>query len=570
MTTPTRDFSSNEIDAGAAASNEHSRRGDEAAPAALRIHPDDNVVVAVRAVNAGADIALAGSAIRALEAVPSGHKIAARDLAAGERVVKYGHVIGETSQAVPRGGWVHTHNMRTLLSGKIEYVYEPQSARSDVGKIGSAPAERDGAKSEQAGAGRDRGKSGVAVAESDRGNQGSPAAEVPTFMGYRRSNGRVGTRNEVWVINTVGCVNRSAQRIARMCNDRFAGDIDGVHAFAHPFGCSQLGDDLQYTQRILAGLIRHPNAGGVLVLGLGCENNQMDALLALAGDVDRERIRYFNSQEVLDEVEAGVEAVEELVQVMKEDRRSDCPISELVLGLKCGGSDGFSGITANPLVGRVADRLSEYGGTALLTEVPEMFGAEQQLMNRAVSEDVFLDVVSMINSFKQYFISHNQPVYENPSPGNKEGGLTTLEEKSLGATQKGGQAPVARVVDYGAEADAGLAGLALVYSPGNDGVSVTAEVAAGATVVLFTTGRGTPLGFPVPTLKISSNSEIYEKKPHWIDFNAGALLDGSANMEELADDLFDLIVRTASGETAAKNELNDYREIAIWKEGVTL
>ena len=528
-----QDISATDINAGAAASSSR-LRSDAATPAVLRIHPDDNVVVTIRAVEAGQEIAVDGSSIRTLEAISSGHKIAIRDFEPGERVVKYGHVLGEASEAVARGAWIHTHNMRTLLSGEIEYVYEPDAATSE------------------------------------RRSSGSAAEEVPTFMGYRRANGRVGTRNEVWVINTVGCVNRSAQRIARICNDRFARDIDGVHAFAHPFGCSQLGDDLQHTQRILAGLIRHPNAGGVLVLGLGCENNQMDDLLALAGEVDRSRIRYFNSQEVLDEVEAGVEAVEELVQVMKEDRRSECPITDLVLGLKCGGSDAFSGITANPLVGRVADRLSDYGGTALLTEVPEMFGAEQQLMNRAISEEVFSDLVSMINNFKQYFISHNQPVYENPSPGNKEGGLTTLEEKSLGATQKGGQARVARVVNYGAEAEPGLGGLALVYAPGNDGVSVTAEVAAGATIVLFTTGRGTPLGFPVPTLKISSNSEIYEKKPHWIDFNAGALLSGSASMDELTDDLFNLIARTASGESAAKNELNDYREIAIWKEGVTL
>lgn len=497
-------------------------------PRVVRIHPEDNVVVAVRPIEAGANITVDGAAIVVREEIPAGHKVALDDLSAGDRVVKYGHVIGQLSDAVPRGAWIHSHNMKTLLAGESEYVYRP------IQKDGASPA------------------------------------DMPTFMGYRRADGRVGTRNEIWVINTVGCVNRSAQRVARMCDDRYADEIDGVHAFAHPFGCSQLGDDLRYTQRILAGLIRHPNAGGVLVLGLGCENNQMDDLLAMAGDVERNRIRYFNSQEVLDEIEEGIEAVDELVEIMKEDERTECPITDLVLGLKCGGSDGFSGISANPVVGRVADRLTTYGGTALLTEVPEMFGAEQQLMNRATSQDVFEGLVSMINNFKQYFVDHGQPVYENPSPGNKDGGLTTLEEKSLGATQKGGQAPVARVLDYGEAAEPGMGGLSLLYAPGNDGVSVTAEVAAGATVVLFTTGRGTPLGFPAPTLKISSNSEIYEKKPHWIDFNAGALLDGSSTMEDLSNDLFDLIVRVASGEERAKNELNDYREIAIWKEGVTL
>lgn len=495
----------------------------------IRMHPDDNVAVALDALAPGDRVDVAGQAVEVGEAVPAGHKVALQPLAAGDRVVKYGHVLGAATTAVARGAWVHTHNLRTLLADDLAYTYTPR------------PAAR-----------------------------ATPAGAVPIFQGYRRADGRVGTRNEVWVINTVGCVNRAAQRIARRAGERFADVIDGVHAFAHPFGCSQLGDDLRYTQRILAGLIRHPNAGGVLILGLGCENNQMEDLLRMAGDVDPERVRYFNAQAVLDEVEEGVEAVGELVEVMRGDVRTACPVTELVLGLKCGGSDAFSGVTANPLVGRIADRLTGYGGTALLTEVPEMFGAEQQLMDRAADEAVFERIVTMINDFKAYFRAHDQPIYENPSPGNKEGGLTTLEEKSLGATQKGGQAPVTQVLGYGEAAAPAAGGLALLYAPGNDGVSVTAEVASGATLVLFTTGRGTPLGFPVPTLKISTNTGIYEQKPHWIDFNAGALLDGSGTMETLTDALFDLIRRTASGEARARNEVNDYREIAIWKEGVTL
>ena len=497
----------------------------------IHVHPDDDVCVAVRALRAGETIDARGTTLEVVDDVPAGHKVALRRLEEGDEVLKYGHVIGRTTQAVPPGAWVHSHNLATLLSGTATYEYQPSPARSD----------------EAVGNGTRR-----------------------TFMGYRRADGRVGTRNEIWVINTVGCVNRSAQRIARMGNDRFAGVIDGVHAFAHPFGCSQLGDDLRYTQRILAGLIRHPNAGGVIIVGLGCENNQVDELLAMAGDVDRNRIRFFNSQQVLDEVETGVERVEELVEVMRGDVRMECDASELVLGLKCGGSDGFSGLSANPLVGRVADRLGALGGTSILTEVPEMFGAEQQLMNRSADREVFGRFVRMINDFKQYFTSHGQPIYENPSPGNKDGGLTTLEEKSLGAVQKGGQAPVKDIVGYGEAAKPGLGGLALLYAPGNDGVSVTAEVAGGATVVLFTTGRGTPLGFPVPTLKISSNNEIAENKPNWIDFSAGDLLNGTTNMDLLERQLFDLVLRVASGEERTKNELNDYREIAIWKEGVTL
>jgi altronate hydrolase len=494
-------------------------------PQAVRIHPDDNVAVAVGPLHEGTEVAVDGARVVLAEDIPAGHKLALAPLAPGDAVRKYGFVIGEATAPVAAGTWVHSHNLRTRLSGTLEYAYQPVS------------------------------------------RNGSASPQIPTFMGYRRANGRVGTRNEVWIVNTVGCVNTAAERIARIASERFAGRVDGVHAFSHPYGCSQLGDDLRNTQRVLAGLLRHPNAGGVLVLGLGCENNQMDELLALGGDVDRDRLRFFNTQDVVDEVEEGVDAVEELVARMEGDARVECPASELIVGHKCGGSDGFSGITANPLVGRIADRVTAMGGGVILTEVPEMFGAEQVLMNRAADEGVFQDVVSMVNDFKEYFLRHGQPVYENPSPGNKAGGLTTLEEKSLGAIQKGGAATISRVLRYGEPATTG--GLSLLEAPGNDGVSSTAMVASGATVLLFTTGRGTPLGFPVPTIKISSNSHIAEKKPHWIDFNAGALLDGDATMKELADELFARVLAVASGEQT-NNEKHGYREIAIWKEGVTL
>lgn len=495
-------------------------------PRAVRIHPDDNVAVAVEPLHEGSDIAVDGARVVLVEDIPAGHKLALVPLAPGDAVTKYGFVIGEATTAVAAGGWVHSQNLRTRLSGTLEYRYQP--VRRDA----------------------------------------SASIEIPTFMGFRRANGRVGTRNEVWIVNTVGCVNTAAERIARLASERYAGRVDGVHAFSHPYGCSQLGDDLRNTQAVLAGLLRHPNAGGVLVLGLGCENNQMDALLALAGDVDRDRLRFFNTQDVVDEVEEGVDAVGELVAAMEGDARTVCPASELILGHKCGGSDGFSGITANPLVGRIADRLTAMGGGVLLTEVPEMFGAEQVLMNRAADEGVFGEVVAMVNDFKEYFLRHDQPVYENPSPGNKAGGLTTLEEKSLGAIQKGGSATVRRVLRYGEPASTG--GLSLLEAPGNDGVSSTAMVASGATVLLFTTGRGTPLGFPVPTIKISSNRHIAEKKPHWIDFNAGALLDGAATLDGLADELFARVLDVASGRIRTNNETHGYREIAIWKEGVTL
>jgi altronate hydrolase len=499
-------------------------------PPLVRVHPSDDVAVAVTALAAGTEAAVDGVRVVVAEGVDAGHKVALREIDAGEPVRKYGFPIGIATEPIAAGGWVHSHNLHTALSGTLDYRWNGQGT-------------------------------------GDRG-QGTAGVSIPTFLGYRRATGRVGTRNEVWIVNTVGCVNTAADRIARAASDRFAGAVDGVFSFSHPYGCSQLGDDLGNTQKILAGLLRHPNAGGVLVLGLGCENNQLHELLALAGEVDASRIRFFNTQDVVDEVEEGIEAVGELVAAMAGDRRVEVPASELIVGHKCGGSDGFSGITANPLLGRVADRLAAMGGGVILTEVPEMFGAEQMLMDRAADEGVFGGIVEMVNDFKDYFLRHGQPVYENPSPGNKAGGLTTLEEKSLGAIQKGGRATVTRVLRYGQAASTG--GLQLLEAPGNDGVSSTAMVASGATMLLFTTGRGTPLGFPVPTLKVSSNTAIAEKKPHWIDFNAGALLDGAATLDTLADELFALVLDVASGRVKTNNEKHGYREIAIWKEGVTL
>jgi len=491
----------------------------------VRIHPDDNVAVAVDPLEAGDAFSLDGHR-EAGTAVPAGHKIALTAIPEGEVVTKYGFPIGRATARIEAGEWIHSHNLSTALSGAVEYEWHTP-----------------------------------AVAHVN-------PPTIPTFEGYRRQNGRVGTRNEIWVLNTVGCVNHAAERIARLASERFGDKVDGVHAFSHPYGCSQLGDDLKNTQRVLGGLMRHPNAGGVLLLGLGCENNQIDSLLSVAGEIDRSRLTVFNTQDVMDEIAEGGAGVGKLVERMEHDKRETVPASELIIGNKCGGSDGFSGITANPLVGRIADRISAMGGGVILTEVPEMFGAEQVLMDRATDKSVFDDIVSMINDFKDYFTRHGQPIYENPSPGNKAGGLTTLEEKSLGAIQKGGRAPIRRVLRYGAPATTG--GLSLLESPGNDGVSSTAMTVSGATMLLFTTGRGTPLGFPVPTIKIASNSEIAAKKPHWIDFNAGALLDGTATLDNLADDLMKLILDIASGRKLARNEEQGYREIAIWKEGVTL
>ncbi len=494
----------------------------------LKIHGSDNVAVAVEDLSQGSLIELKGISVNVLNSIKKGHKVALADLNENENIIKYGHVIGRATQKIKAGEWIHSHNMKTNLNDKIQYSYNHVSS-----------------------------------------NEKKENVSIPTFFGYKRKNGKTATRNEIWIINTVGCVNTSAERIAKISNEKFNSDnFDGVFSFSHPYGCSQLGDDLVNTQKVLAGLMMNPNAGGVLVLGLGCENNQMNELLKQAEGVDEERIKFFNSQDVLDEVEVGVDKVGELFELLKNDKREEVPISELTIGMKCGGSDGFSGISANPLVGRMTDLISSYDGRVLLTEVPEMFGAEQQLMNRAKSEEVYQKIISLINNFKEYFLSHNQPIYENPSPGNKEGGLTTLEEKSLGAIQKGGTTSINQVLNYGQQVSE--RGLSLLYAPGNDGVSSTAMTASGATIILFTTGRGTPLGFPVPTVKISSNSALFNKKPNWIDFNAGQVLEGEKSMDDVAGDLLRHIINIASGKEKTKNEINGYKEIAIWKEGVTL
>jgi altronate hydrolase len=503
----------------------------------IKIHDRDNVVIAMTQLAAGVRIGNGAGEVVTTSEIPRGHKIALTKLEVGQPILKYGFTIGRATQEIPAGNWVHTHNLETMLGDNVEYSYRPVTA--------------------------------------DRFGPNAPYAmrrEVEParkeFKGYRRPGG-TGTRNEIWIINTVACVNNAAERIARQAHEQYAtGNIDGIYAFPHPYGCSQLGDDLKATQKVLAGLLNHPNAGGVLVLGLGCENNAIKYFVDQLGGFDPERVKFLNAQDVEDEVEEGLKLVGELVSYANNFKRELRPLSDLVIGMKCGGSDGLSGITANPLVGRITDRLSESGGTAIISEVPEMFGAEQILMNRARDEAVFRSIVEMINGFKDYYRLYDQPIFENPSPGNKEGGITTLEEKSLGAIQKGGQATVTQVLAYGERATE--PGLVLLESPGNDGVSSTAEAVAGANLILFTTGRGTPLGVPTPTIKISTNTELAVKKPKWIDFDAGVILTGTRTLEQSTEELLDFILRVASGEVRAKNELNGFREITIFKTGVTL
>lgn len=493
----------------------------------LKINENDKVVVALKTIPAGetvtVDVQGEKRQITALEEIPAGHKMAICDIPAGAEVIKYGYRIGNAKENIRAGAWVHTHNLKTALGDLLEYQYEP-----------------------------------VEVEEKH--------TEDVTFMGFKRPDGKVGVRNEIWIVPTVGCVNNVATAIARQANRFVKGTVEEVIAFPHPYGCSQMGDDQEHTRQILADLINHPNAGGVLVLGLGCENSNIDVLKNYIGDYDENRVRFLVAQECEDEIAEAVEVVKELIGYASGFEREPVSVSRLVIGMKCGGSDGLSGITANPLVGRFSDTLISKGGTTILTEVPEMFGAETILMNRCADRELFDKTVELINDFKNYFKSHNQTIYENPSPGNKKGGISTLEDKSLGCTQKSGSAKVRGVLRYGETVK--TAGLNLLSAPGNDLVAATALAAAGAQIVLFTTGRGTPFSSPVPTVKIATNSTLAGRKKNWIDFNAGVLVE-DRSMEEETAKLFAYVVEVASGRKVCSEEAG-FHDMAIFKQGVTL
>jgi altronate hydrolase len=498
----------------------------------IKINEQDNVVVALSPLPEGQIITTTDSltgesvVVTALSEIPAGHKMAICDIPQGGEIVKYGYRIGFASQPIRKGEWIHTHNMKTGLGDLLDYTYQPENA----------PVFR------------------------------PKSVENATFMGYRRTNGKVGIRNEIWIVPTVGCVNNVATLIATQAKGLVKGKAEDVIAFPHPYGCSQMGEDQEATRTILADLINHPNAGGVLVLGLGCENSNIDVLKDYIGTYDEKRVKFLVSQESDDEVDDAIALIGELAEVVATDEREEISASELVVGMKCGGSDGLSGITANPLVGRFSDLLIGAGGSTILTEVPEMFGAETILMNRCANKELFDETVELINGFKSYFKRHDQTIYENPSPGNKKGGISTLEDKSLGCTQKSGSAPVEGVLSYG-EAIAHK-GLNLLSAPGNDLVAATALAASGAHMVLFTTGRGTPFASPVPTVKIATNSVLAQKKANWIDFNAGVIAQ-DGNLEDEAQRLFAYVLKVASGEKVRSEEAG-FHDMAIFKQGVTL
>lgn len=490
----------------------------------ILIHPSDSVAIALIPLTKGTP--LTDIHVTLAEDIDKGGKIALQDMPKGSAVIKYGSPIGYLLEDVKQGYLIHTHNLKTLLSDELEYDYQP-----DFPQVKTITTPK-------------------------------------TIEAFVRKNGEIGIRNELWVIPTVGCINAIGktivERFKKACHELEL--IDGVYFFDHPYGCSQLGDDHENTRTILADMLKHPNAGGILVIGLGCENNQLDEFMQLVGEYDAERIKTMISQQETDEISQGVKLLDTLFSVMKHDKRTPVSIGKLKVGLECGGSDGLSGITANPLLGKFSDYLITQGGSSVLTEVPEMFGAEHILFSRCQDRATFDKAVEMVNAFKRYFLAHNQPVYENPSPGNKKGGITTLEDKSLGCTQKAGDSAVIDVLTYGERLK--HPGLTLLSAPGNDAVATSALAAAGCHMVLFTTGRGTPYGGFVPTVKLSTNSELATKKPHWIDFDAGQLVYDKS-MDELLTEFIDYIAAVASGRPTC-NEKNDFRNLAIFKNGVTL
>jgi altronate hydrolase len=503
---------------------------------AIKIHELDNVAVALQVLSAGQEIPIAFDTITIMEEIPVGHKFALVKLEPNNEVIKYGYSIGKAIEPIHKGEWVHTHNLKTGLGEVLGYSYQPQSQAQ------------------------------TSIVVSANETEETIDSKDTYFNGYRRENGTVGIRNELWIIPTVGCVNDIARLLEKKGKEYLTDDIEELVAFTHPYGCSQLGDDQQNTQKILAGLINHPNAAGILVLGLGCENNHVDEMKKHIGDYSKDRVKFLICQEWEDEIEQGIKLIRELISHASKYKREKINVNELIIGLKCGGSDGLSGITANPTVGAFSDLLIKEGGTTILTEVPEMFGAETILMNRCAEQALFDQTVALINDFKQYFMDYNQPIYENPSPGNKKGGISTLEDKSLGCTQKSGNAQVTGVLRYGEKVTG--KGLMLLSSPGNDLVASTALAASGAHIILFTTGRGTPFGAPVPTIKISSNTVLADMKKGWIDFNAGRLLEGTSLLT-LSKELFSLVLEVASGKKV-KSEESGYRDLAIFKQGVTL
>jgi altronate hydrolase len=502
--------------------------------ATVRLHPADDVAIAIRDLAVGTRIEAEGVTTR--ELVPAGHKVSTRRIEIGAPVHRYAQVIGFASQPIDAGEHVHSHN---LAMGEVVVDHDHASAYAPT-----------------------------------------TAVDVPaTFMGIRRTDGRVATRNYVAVIATVNCSATAARAIADEI--RSSGvlasypNVDGVVALTHGSGCGMdgSGEGIDVLRRTIAGYATHPNIAGVLLVGLGCEANGLGALLTTRRLDEGPRLAALNIQDVGGTrrcIDAGVERLVAMLPAADDVRREPVPASQLMIGLQCGGSDGYSGITANPALGAAVDLLVRHGGTAILSETPEIYGAEHLLTRRAVSRDVGRKIVHHIDWWRDYTTRNHGEMDNNPSPGNKAGGLTTILEKSLGAVAKGGTTGLMDVYGYAEQVT--TSGLVFMDTPGFDPVSVTGQVAGGANMVAFTTGRGSAYGcIPAPSIKLSTNTALYERQRDDIDINCGRLLDEQVSVAELGRQIFDELLRVASG-AATKSEMLGYghNEFAPWMIGATM
>lgn len=497
---------------------------------AIKLYPQDTVALATSELKKGQTVTVDGETITLLDDIPNAHKIALKDFETGEAVRKYDNIIGYASKPIKKGEWIHSHNEVTGLGKSKEYTY-------DFNPISIFPGESD-----------------------------------KTFMGYDRADGGAGIRNHLAIISTVFCANGPLRKLARMAEAKYPAteNFDGIIAFDQEFGCSQTGKDLVTTCKIIAGIAKNANFGGVLLVSNGCEMAIPSVLEQYMGDYDKKRIRTLTLQEVEDEFTAGMELIDEIMEEMKDDKRTPININRLHIAMNCGGSDGYSGITANTLLGTLCDTLVKEGAIMNMTEVPEMMGAEHILMNRAADKSIFDDIVKMMYDYDAYFARYGEKAADNPTQGNKAGGLTTLEEKSLGCIQKGGHCAVMEVLEYGERATKN--GFVLVSGPGNDLAGVSGQIAAGAVLTIFTTGRGTPCGFAGPTFRLASNTALATRKSNWIDYDAGRLLTAKTpeEVEALNKELYDAIMATVNGQYRTRTEENGYYILGALKDGVTL
>jgi altronate hydrolase/galactarate dehydratase len=501
----------------------------------IKLRADDNVVIALRALPAGTELEGVSGAL--LAPVHPGHKIACKLIPAGENVVRYGQIIGQAKADIQPGEHVHSHNL---------------------------------------------GMEGHSLQDHEFASQNTPLAPIEagrTFQGYRRADGRTGTRNYIGILTSVNCSGSVAQFVAEAAErngllDRFP-NVDGVVPIVHGTGCGMSGENEGYAAlfRTLSGYAQHPNFGGILLIGLGCEVMQVSDLVGGRPIRSDGALRYMTIQQqggTRRTIEKGLEELEGIAQIANKATRSPAPISDITVGMQCGGSDGYSGITANPALGYASDLLVRHGGTTILSETPEIYGAEHLLTSRAETASVGEKLLERVRWWEDYTARNGGEMDNNPSPGNKRGGLTTILEKSLGAVAKGGTAPLAGVYEFGEQVD--RKGFVFMDSPGFDPCSVTGQVASGANLVVFTTGRGSVSGYkPTPCIKLATNSDMYGRMSEDMDLNCGDIVTDGVSIEEKGEELLELMIRVASGEKTKSEQLGfGGVEFVPWQIGAVM